>query len=345
VKSLAATAALVLVPLVWTPAVAEAAGATCQGQAATIEGSNGTVNGTASDDVIVVTGTVSRVYAGDGADLVCLVDTTKLGGRRVVQVDSGAGDDVVDASGAGAGTSIGLGPGADTLTGSPFDDYVTVGVHSDTMTAGDPGPYVVTSGAGRDTVTLLGKGATVDARLGRGPDVIAIRASFAGPDSVFDLGRGKDSAAFEVYWDEPGAGATSLFADLTQDSVTWRGVTSTLLNTENISGYAERVKILGDGEPNRFYGHGCNVDLRGGGGEDRLTLSSFSAMDIAPVLAECEPTTRLRARGNRGDDFMSGGKRHDVFIGGLGRDKAHGGPAGHDRCDAEIVAGKGCQRP
>src|SRR3954452_876717 len=66
------------------------AASTCLGVAATIESSAGNVTGTAGDDVIVVTGSARRVSAGDGEDLVCLVDTSKK-----VIIDPGAGDDEV----------------------------------------------------------------------------------------------------------------------------------------------------------------------------------------------------------------------------------------------------------
>jgi hypothetical protein len=129
---------------------AHAAG-TCHGQPATIEASSGDVTGTPGNDVIVVSGTVRYVDAGAGDDLVCLVDTVKLPGRnRQIFVASGAGDDQVDASAAGAETSIRLGPGADSFLGSGYRDYVQVGTAGASLAApGDPGPYDVSTGTAR----------------------------------------------------------------------------------------------------------------------------------------------------------------------------------------------------
>src|SRR3954468_13832274 len=87
------------------PSVSAHATGSCHGQPATIEASAGDVTGTPGDDVIVVTGTVRFVRAGDGNDLICLAGTTTES-----YVDTGAGADRVDASEALAKTSVSLGP-------------------------------------------------------------------------------------------------------------------------------------------------------------------------------------------------------------------------------------------
>ncbi len=72
----------------------------------TIEASTGTVTGTPGSDVIVVTGSVTQVSAEEGDDLVCLVGTSKLPGFHInIYVDPGEGDDLVNASEAGANTN------------------------------------------------------------------------------------------------------------------------------------------------------------------------------------------------------------------------------------------------
>jgi Ca2+-binding RTX toxin-like protein len=332
----AAAAVLVLVPLVWTPTAADAAAPTCQGQPATVQGSQGFVQGTAGDDVIVLSGAASAVDAGAGNDLICLRGT-----KKILSIYPGAGDDVVDASGAGARTWTELGPGSDTITGSSFADEVIIGEHTDGV-ADVPGHYVVSTGTGRDTVTLNEKGAVVDARLGRGNDLFVIYTAFAGPGSTLDLGVGTDSFVVQDHWEYSDARGTALLIDLGLGIARWRDVDFALRRTENVSGYAERVEMHGSNERNRLFGHGCDVDLRGRGGDDLIYLSSDNAVDIAPALGDCQQDLRLRAYGTSGDDVLRGGKYHDVLIGGHGRDKAHGGPGGHDRCDAELVAGKGC---
>lgn len=341
--NLRATIALALGASVMTLApspVAHAASA-CLGQPATIEASSGDVEGTPGNDVIVVSGTVPRVDAGAGDDLVCLVGTTKLSGRRQVYVDTGAGNDRVDASTAGARTSIKLGPGEDSLTGSAFDDYVQVGTPGALLgKPGDPGPFAVTTGAGEDSL-LIEVGAVVEADLGGGADGVRIRNAEGGAPHHIDLGAGRDSASFEDEWDEFGAaGETSLIVNLERDVAEWHGVRSALLGVENISGTARRIRVRGDDGPNRFFSFGCNVVFRGGAGADRITTKTIGIYDTQPF--DCKKGEVRKSYGNAGQDFLQGGRSTDVLVGGPGRDKAHGGPGGDDVCIAEIVAGKGC---
>ena len=318
------------------------AASTCQGLPATIEASTGTITGTGGPDVIVVTGSVGRVSAGDGDDLICLVGTSKLPGFRIfIQVDPGDGDDVVDASAAGAHTSTVLGSGADSFTGSAFNDAVFAGTEVPLGTTGDPGPDQVTTGPGRDYLQVR-SGDTIDAHLGKGADSLIFHSAYAGPDSHFDLGAGSDGASFEDHWEDPGAGETSLVVDLTRDFVNWHGVSSSLRHAENIWGAALNIVLQGNREPNNLTGHGCDVVIKGAAGNDSLFLSSATGT-TQPGVYGC-PINRLLAYGNAGDDYLRGGFRHDVLIGGPGLDSAFGGRDGRDRCEAERTWGKGCER-
>ncbi len=95
-RSLLATIALLGVGLAVPTApvhaaAVQAAAATCHGLPASIEASSGKVVGTAGRDVIVVSGSVTRVDAADGDDVVCVV-----GVKHAVRVSAGAGDDIVN---------------------------------------------------------------------------------------------------------------------------------------------------------------------------------------------------------------------------------------------------------
>jgi Ca2+-binding RTX toxin-like protein len=334
------TLALGASALTLLPASTAHAAGTCLGQPATIEASSGDVTGTSGNDVILLSGTVRFVDAGAGDDLICLVDTTKLGGNRQISVSTGAGVDRVDATAAGAETSIRLGPGADSFAGSVFDDYVQVGTPGASLEVpGDPGPYDVSTGTGKDTL-IVDVGAAVTADLGRGADGMLFRAVEGGPSSRVDLGRGRDGASFEDEWENAGAGETTLRVDLTRDLMEWHGVRSMLISAEDVRGVARRIRVRGDAGPNRFSSFGCDVTFRGGAGDDRTSMRTIGIADTQPFT--CKPGEVRRAYGNGGDDYLGGGRSHDVLIGGPGRDKAHGGPAGNDVCVAEIVAGKGC---
>jgi Ca2+-binding RTX toxin-like protein len=348
---LATLSTLAVVTLAVVPAAAEAvAPAMCQGKPATIDGSKGTVRGTDGDDVIVARGKARAVAAGAGDDLICLVNTQSWPDPDYpddpahdygVAVSTGAGDDSVDASEADGKTEITLGPGADSLIGSPFGDWVSTGQATD-----GTGPFYVRTGSGRDRLEL-GPGVLIDARLGRGNDVVvqhnSYQSGFVDPGSVFDLGAGQDGVGLSDDYEADAAGETSLLVDLVNETVTWHEVSVPMRDVEDFFGQAESVRMIGNGERNQFYAHGCTVDLRGGRGADRLKISGYDYPDIAPDLDDCEPPIRLRARGEGGDDYLEGGRRHDVLLGGPGDDKAFGGKAGDDRCVAEIVVGRGCR--
>ena len=183
-------------------------------------------------------------------------------------------------------------------------------------------------------------GAVVTADLGGGADGLLFRSVEGTPASHVDLGAGRDSASFEDDWEQAGAGETTLRVDLTRDLMEWHGVTSVLLGAENVRGVARRIRVRGDEGPNSFSSFGCDVTFRGGAGDDSSLMRTIGIADTQPFT--CKPGEVRRAFGNGGDDFLGGGRSHDVLIGGPGRDKAHGGPAGNDVCIAEIVAGKGC---
>jgi len=311
---------------------AHAAG-TCHGVPATIEASTGTVTGTAGADVIVATGTVRRVDAGDGDDLVCLVSTSKR-----VMLGDGAGNDVLDASAAGASTQTSLGVGADSFIGSDHDDYVGSGTLAPMGALGDPGPDQVSTGSGPDTLVVR-KGAVVDADLGKGSDGLFFETAEGVPASRFDLGAGRDAAHFEDWWEDPGSGDSPIHVDLARDVVDWHGTSFPLRGAEDVRASAQRVVVLGSPGRNRFWTYGCDVLMKGGDGNDALFIGNGSP-ETPP--STCPPGRRLRAFGNAGNDQLEGSRRHDVLVGGPGRDSAYGGPSGNDRCDAERISGKGC---
>lgn len=140
------TAALLGLSLLTPTSAAAASGETCQGQAATIVGSdrNTPIVGTEGPDVIVSTG-ARVVDARGGNDLICVV-----GNDVVPRIDAGSGDDVVDVS-AGYGATAVLGPGADTYIGSDGTDHVWAGTrHRDGSTDADTEVDVIDTGRGQD---------------------------------------------------------------------------------------------------------------------------------------------------------------------------------------------------
>ena len=165
-KKLAATAALVLVPLAWTPLTADAAAPTCQGKPASIVGKPGrTVLGTDGPDV-VVSGGSSIVSTGGGDDVVCMTGTTKDGYRA--KLYAGDGDDAVVAD-AGNFVKANLGLGKDTFAGGREVDDVEAGEPADDEfdSYEDDAADSISTGGGDDTV-LAGGDDRID--LGTGDD-------------------------------------------------------------------------------------------------------------------------------------------------------------------------------
>ncbi|WP_299926920.1 hypothetical protein [uncultured Nocardioides sp.] len=139
-----------------TAPTAQAAGETCHGQPATIVGSylQRDLVGTPGADVVVTNGAVQLDTRG-GDDLVCV--TESAGRYPELDLVTGPGDDVVDASTSRGPMAATLGAGSDTYTGSARGgDWVVAGE------AGvDTEPDTIHTGAGElvDAVVSGSKGA------------------------------------------------------------------------------------------------------------------------------------------------------------------------------------------
>jgi Ca2+-binding RTX toxin-like protein len=338
-----ATLGLGLASMVLLPNATAQAATTCQGQPATIEASSGDVTGTSGDDVIVATGTVTKVDAQQGDDLVCLVDTVEM--DAWLEIHAGEGDDAIDATAALARVTTSLGAGSDTYLGSPFADLVGMGLGGWPYDEGpDTGTDVVTTGAGDDELAVF-PGVVLHADLGAGDDYVNFWTTYAGEGSTFDLGPGSDSLRFQDDFEElRDAGETTLRANLRSGVLVWRGVRSVLRGAEGLSAVARRIVVRGDAEANEIYTTGCHITLKGRGGDDRLHMRISHSGDEMPF--RCGKNNKQgswRALGNGGDDLLHGGNQHDVLIGGPGQDVADGHKHGDDRCVAERVRGQGCK--
>ncbi|WP_416954856.1 hypothetical protein ACNKF0_21835 [Nocardioides sp. T5] len=133
----------VLAATLLTAPTAQAAGETCHGQPATIVGSylQRDLVGTPGADVVVTNG-ATQIDTRGGDDLVCV--TESAGRFPELDLVTGAGDDVVDASASRGPMAATLGAGSDTYTGSARG--------GDWVVAGDAGvdtePDTIRTGAG-----------------------------------------------------------------------------------------------------------------------------------------------------------------------------------------------------
>ncbi|RYB90181.1 hypothetical protein EUA06_12375 [Nocardioides glacieisoli] len=163
------TAALGLALLV--PAGAQAAGETCQGQPATVVGTDSqALVGTEGPDVVVTNG-ASTVAALGGTDLVCVTGDV-IGSpdtSRVVVIDTGAGDDSVEVSAERWSTRTELGDGADTFVATNDREQAVSTGRSDT------GGSLAMLDAEPDVVRVTGSATvTTGERNLANPDVVDI---------------------------------------------------------------------------------------------------------------------------------------------------------------------------
>lgn len=109
----------------------------CLGEACTIEGDGGTIQGTSGDDVICGSDKDETILAKGGNDLICCG-----GGNDIVdagdgndKVDCGPGDDILK-GGSGKDVLKG-GPGKDIILGSTGDDFLVGSTGDDYLHGGD----------------------------------------------------------------------------------------------------------------------------------------------------------------------------------------------------------------
>ncbi|MCW2768202.1 MAG: cya [Nocardioides sp.] len=381
----AGLAFLAVEPTCASPALGAAV--TCEGLPATIAGSDAgeTLTGTQGDDVIAALGGDDVVDGLGGKDVICGDDGADvlrggpgadrlLGGLEDTDEDvrlagdslmGGPGDDFLDPGFDPAGhldrdhvrwgdsprgvtvdladgaTGTAIGPGHDTvvLTGSPL----LVGSRHDDTFRGSPGRDRVNAGGGSDTIALV-----------------------AGDDDVHpDAGR-HDARSADVVRTGPG-----------DDSVTaFSGRDRAFLGAgrDQYTGYrAPRVEVHGQGGSDFIsaaFGSGPGPLLRGGGGEDYVTLTTTfpsrpPSEPLRTVVVDARSgrvagfenyvlfesahwdfrgtsgpdhvqatgsfDVRLTAHTHGGNDYVEGSGSNDLIDTGRGRDRVLAGD-GRDRC-------------
>jgi len=205
-----------------------------------------------------------------------------------VEIDAGAGDDLVRALGdlsvrAEGGTGHDLLVGSGRLSGGAGNDILVGGATSDWLHGG-PGRDVL-RGAGGDDM-LSGDGSPTPPR------------SPAGEDDVLDGGPGIDSATYT----ERLAGVRG---DLARSRAGAGDEQDRLIAVEGLTGGSGNDRLVGDDGDNRLSGAGGDDILEGRRGAD--TLNSGAGVN--------------RLSGGGGADELLGGARRDLLRGGPGDDR------------------------
>ena len=261
------------------------------------------LRGEAGDDELVGDSGDDRLEGSDGGD-------REYGGFGHDRLAGGAGNDLLDG-----------GPAPDAITGGDGDDLIHAG----------SGPDQVDAGAGNDVV-YADSGAD-DISAGDGDDIVYVNNGTA-VDFV-DCGPGNDTLVLNPY-DQPGgiSNAQSLRAGAFQScenvleaapvpdastGITWMGPAG------GASAGRHRARRHPVGRPR------VGRDLR-----RRRATTSSGAIACTPT-AGCAPGTvssagpattsstaaaaRNTMEGGAGDDFLQGGERSNVLIGGPGDDE------------------------
>jgi Ca2+-binding RTX toxin-like protein len=310
------------------------------------------VNGTDTNDQIIVTGSAAGINVAGLTAAVTIVGSEPALDRLVINALGGA--DIVNASALQAGI-IGLtlngGSGNDVLTGSEGNDLLNGGPGAD-LIFGGPGDDIFpwNPGDGSDTIegqggldTMLFNGANIaeqvdisanGQRLRLFRNVAAITMDCDGIESVvFNALGGADNITVN---DLTGTSVTSVRLDLagvigsgngdnSADTVTVNGTTGNDVVT--ITGNSGEVSILGLAAAITIVGSEPTLDqlvLKLLEGDDVVNASALQA-GIIKLILDGGPGADVLV-GSAGDDVLLGGEGDDVLEGGPGQDVLDGGP-------------------
>ena len=315
---------------------------TVGGVGGTILSGNGTLTGSAYDDVIT---------GGSGSDYLLGLDGNDrlIGGEGATNaLQGGKGDDIYVVGAAGDSVFELPGEGTDTVE-TAFSVYtLSANVENLTYTGsasfaglGNAAANVIIGGAGDDAFAGFEGDDTL---LGMGGNDLLIGGS---GNNTLDGGVGIDTA---YYLGAPSGVSVDLSTGTA--SANGYGGVDTLTGVETVSGTDFADVIIGDAGANTLLGNGGDDELEGGGGNDVLlggvgsdTASFRSApagvsVDLAASIASdgygtadtligIENATGSRfadqLRGDGGANILTGGAGDDLLDGRAGADRMIGG--------------------
>ncbi|MBI1313734.1 hypothetical protein GC176_20775, partial [bacterium] len=298
----------------------------------------------AEGDNISVSDNGARIDITRAAGVMLSTFTLDVGTTEIIEVNSLAGDDTIDASAlTNAAMDVNAGDGSDTVTGGSQNDTLAGNGGNDVILGGD-GDDTLRGGANTDMLNgqsgndlVEGQGGIGDQLTGEtGDDTLDGGAS--GDDVVieiadqdFDLNNDRLAGlltgtdlliGIELADLTGGAGSNFILAADFDGDTTLRG----LDGNDTIIGGSARDTILGgvgddsieghDGNDHIDAGDGSNFVL-GGDGNDRIYGGSGN-----DTLAGEGGNDRVFGLG--GDDLMFGGTGSDAMRGGAGRDTLNG---------------------
>jgi Ca2+-binding RTX toxin-like protein len=312
------------------------------------------VNGTDTNDVIVVSGSTNGVTV---LGLTAAVTVVGEQDKDELTIDAGAGVDVVDASAVEAGAinlTLNGGPGDDTLTGGAGNDLLIGAQGTDVMIggAGDDtalwnpgdGSDVVEGQAGHDTMLFVGSngGESVDisangrrVRFFRNPGTItmdcneveALQFNAAGGPDAITVNDLTGTGVVQVDLDLANP-STSGAGDILADTVTVNGSNGNdAVTITGTQGTRTGLSVLGLSAIVNIVGSDPTLDqliLQLLGGDDALIATDLPD-GVIKLTADGGPGDDVLV-GSAGADTLLGGEDDDVLTGGPGLDTLDGGP-------------------
>ena len=303
------------------------------------------VNGTAGNNIIGVT-VSGGVVTVSGLPEQVTINAADADDRLVV--NSGAGNDVIDASmlpaavmaltvdgGAGSDTIIGS-QGADMLIGGDGNDKVVGGRGNDTAQLGagndlftwnpGDGSDTVEGQAGTDTLDFVGSNASENidlsangGRLRLFRDVGNITLDVNGVEHVqVEAAGGADNI---VVNDLTGTDVTQVAVNLAAaGAISGDGATDTV--TINGTAGNDAINVTASGSVVTVAGLSAQVTIDHTDAGDQLTISGLAGNDVINAGNLPANLVHLTLNGSAGNDVLTGSQGNDTVIGGTGNDVA-----------------------
>jgi len=295
----------------------------------------------AEGDSITVSDNGARIDITRAAGTMLGTFTLDVGTTEIIEVNSLAGDDTIDASGLTNGRMhVNAGDGVDTITGGSQNDTLSGNGGGDSIDGGD-GDDTIRGGAGSDTLNGQAGNDLVEGQGSSGD-----RLTGETGDDTLDGGMGTDTVV-ETADQDFDLGDSSLVGMITgndtlvdvEQALLTGGASANVIDASDFNGSATLVGLAGadtitggsivdliyggdgndiisaNGGGDIIHGQGGNDSVLGGDGNDTIRGSAG----------------RDTLRGDAGDDMIFGqGSSGDILQGGTGNDTLDGG-AGNDR--------------
>ena len=295
----------------------------------------------AEGDNISISDNGARIDITRAAGTMLGTFTLDVGTTEIIEVNSRAGNDTIDASALTNGRmDVNAGDGSDTVTGGSQNDTLSGNGDGDSIDGG-AGDDNIRGGAGADTLNGQSGNDVVEGQGGSGD-----RLTGESGDDTLDGGAGTDTLV-ETADQDFDLGDNSLVGMITgtdflldiEQALLTGGVSANVIDASDFNGSATLVglagndTILGGSIVDLIYGGSGDDNISGNGGGD---IIHGQGGDDSILGGDGNDTIRGSAgrdtlRGDAGDDLIFGqGSSGDVLQGGIGNDTLDGG-GGNDR--------------